>query len=538
MTRLGQVNVPDHPDRAVSHLSGRRIGRCVIRAAAAIGQPALRFALAMHKTAGNGMVAAVAGRPRLRARTGKGRMRQRARIVRLGAGLTAVAATLGTAVAGTLGAASAVTQGATLASAPSAAGARSPSPARVVIHPMIRVSPSASAVRPAGGYTPAQIRAAYLVNPLLRKGINGRGQSIVIVDSFGSPTIRHDLKVFDRQFKLPPPRSLMIIHPAGPIPAFRPTGTRIGWAEETTLDVEWAHVMAPRARIVLVETPVSENEGVSGFPQIVKSEKYVLAHKLGGVISQSFGATEETFPEGTLRPLRGAYLEAAQPKHNVTVVSASGDAGATDFRYDLSSYYTRPVTSWPASDPLVTAVGGLNLRLDRQGRRTAQDRVWNDDPDVPSASGGGKSVIFGRPAFQNKQAAIVGSHRGVPDISMSASCSHPVDIYQSFNGMGWQVICGTSEATPLFAGLIALADQVAGHPIGPINADLYRLAASRKSGIVDITRGSNTVSFTQNGKRYTVHGWNATAGYDLSSGLGTVRAKVFVRRLAAIANRA
>jgi subtilase family serine protease len=256
-------------------------------------------------------------------------------------------------------------------------------PATLSIFPMLRVPTLRVAAAPFGGYTPAQIRAAYFLNPLLRKGIDGRGQSIVIVDSFGSPTIRHDLKVFDRQVRLPPPRSPMIIHPAGPIPAFRPTPTRIGRAEETTLDVEWAHVMAPRARIVLVETPVSENEGRSGFPQIVKAEKYVMAHKLGGVISQSFGATEETFLKGTLRPLRGAYLEAAQPAHNVTVVSASGEAGATDYRNNLSTFYTRPVTSWPASDPLVTAVGGLDIHLDKLDRRKGPDKVWND-PGYPS----------------------------------------------------------------------------------------------------------------------------------------------------------
>ncbi len=406
--------------------------------------------------------------------------------------------------------------------------------ATVSVFPMLNVPTTRPAAGPSGGYTPAQVRAAYFLNPLLHKGINGTGESIVIVDSFGSPTIRHDLKVFDRQFRLPPPRSLMIIHPAGPIPAFRPTDTRIGWAEETTLDVEWAHVMAPRARIVLVETPVSENEGRSGFPQIVKAEKYVLEHRLGGVISQSFGATEETFPKGAVRPLRGAYVEAAQRVHNVTVVSASGDAGATDFHNDLTTFYTKPVTSWPASDPLVTAVGGLNLRLDRFGHRSAADQVWND-PGFPSAGGGGKSVIFARPTFQNPDAAIVGRHRGVPDISMSASCSHSVTIYQSFSGRGWQNICGTSEATPLFAGVIALADQVARHWLGPINADLYKLASAGKSGIVDVTKGNNTVSFQQNGKTYTVRGWDAVRGYDLSSGLGTINASVFVPKLAAMA---
>ncbi|HEX9032977.1 MAG TPA: S53 family peptidase, partial [Streptosporangiaceae bacterium] len=305
---------------------------------------------------------------------------------------------------------------------------------------------------------------------------------------------------------------------------FKPTSTRLGWAAETTLDVEWAHVMAPAARIVLVETPTSENEGTSGFPEIVTAEKYVIAHHLGGVISQSFGATEETFPAGTLRPLRGAYIAAAQPANNVTVVSASGDNGATDLLANMNCCYAKPVTSWPASDPLVTSVGGLDLRLDRFGRRTAPDQVWND---AAGAGGGGKSVIFGRPAYQNPQAAIVGAHRGVPDISLSASCAHSVSIYQSFDGSGWQAICGTSEATPIFAGIIALADQVAGHRLGPINGDLYKMAAAHDPGIIDITRGNNTFD--------SVPGWAAVPGYDLSSGLGTVNARWFVRELAALA---
>ena len=404
------------------------------------------------------------------------------------------------------------------------------------LSPLIRVPSTRMSAVPSGGYIPAQIRGAYNLRPLTKAGINGTGESIVIVDSFGSPTIRHDLGVFDRRFGLPAPRALTIIHPAGRIPAYRPTGNRINWAYETTLDVEWAHAMAPRARIVLAETPVSENEGRSGFPQIEKAEKYVLAHRLGGVISQSFGATEETFPKGSIRPLRGAYLEAASPSHKVTVVSASGDAGATDVHNDLTTYYTKRVTSWPASDPLVTAVGGTEVQLNSRGRRTRPDQVWND-PGSPAASGGGKSIIFGRPAYQNKDASITRAHRGVPDISMSASCTRPVDIYQSFIGRGWQVICGTSVATPLFAGVVALADQAAGHWLGAINPDLYKLAATARSGIVDVTKGNNTVSFRQNGKSYTVRGWRAIRGYDLASGLGTVNAGIFVRKLAALAKK-
>ncbi|HET9899169.1 MAG TPA: S53 family peptidase [Streptosporangiaceae bacterium] len=427
----------------------------------------------------------------------------------------------------------AATAGTAMPSAPSPIAAS----AHIVITPQIQIPRMRPATGPWDGYTPAQIRAAYFENPLLRSGINGKGTSIVIVDSFGSPTIRHDLATFDREFKLKTAK-LTIIRPAGRIPRFRATETRLTWADETTLDVEWTHVMAPAAKIVLVETPVSENEGTSGFPQIVKSEKYVMAHHLGDVISQSFGATEETFPKGTLRPLRGAYLKAAQPSYNVTILSASGDGGATDLQTNMSSFYPRPVTSWPASDPLVTGVGGLDLALSSRGGRLAPDRVWNDPGPPPSAGGGGRSIMFSRPSFQDGVATVAGRHRAVPDVSLSASCGHPVEIYESFGGAGWSLICGTSEATPLFAGIIALADQKAGHPLGPINGYLYQMAARHERGLVDVTRGNNTVRVDKGGKQITVQGWNAVAGYDLSSGLGTINAKWFVPELVAIAKDA
>jgi subtilase family serine protease len=425
-------------------------------------------------------------------------------------------------------------------SLPPAARTAEPAVAGAVIKiaPQILIPSAHPSVNPPGGYTPAQIRAAYFLSPLLTNGINGKGTTIAIVDSFGSPTIRKDLAVFDKTFKLPNP-VLDIIHPAGAIPKFSPSNPNMdNWADETTLDVEWAHVMAPAAKILLVETPTSENEGTSGFPQIVKAEEYVIAHHLADVISQSFGATEETFPKGTLRPLRGAYLAAAKPKYDVTVLGASGDAGATDLQTNMALYYTHPVTSWPASDPLVTSVGGLDLALNGNGQRIRPDQVWNDQGPTPSAGGGGKSIIFSRPAFQNGVKSVVGTHRGVPDISMSASCSHAVDIYESFDGGGWMLICGTSEATPLFAGVIALAAQVAGHPLGPINSFLYEMAAKHDPGIVDITHGNNTVQVSQNGKNYTVRGWDAVPGYDLASGVGTIDAKSFVAELAALATKA
>ncbi|HYZ55506.1 MAG TPA: S53 family peptidase [Streptosporangiaceae bacterium] len=400
-------------------------------------------------------------------------------------------------------------------------------------------------------YEPGQIQQAYGIPALLKAGISGKGQTIVIVESYGSPTIGHDLAVFDKQFRLPAPPSLRIIAPAGKIPAYTATPDRVNWAGEATLDVEYAHVMAPGARILLVETPVSETEGTAGFPQIEAAEKYVISHHLGSVISQSFNATEQTFPSRkALMALRSAYIEAARDR--VTVLAASGDSGATNFKLDQTAYYTYPVTAWPATDSLVTAIGGTQLHLNASGGRTAPDNVWNDTRNAgansyinsnsgpnPLAAGGGKSVMFSRPGYQNGVRNIVGARRGIPDVSMSAACDGAVDVYQSFPGKaaGWYPTCGTSVATPLFAGVVALADQVAGHPLGLINPALYTLAAKHAPGIVDIKKGSNTVSFSQGGQTHTVTGFAARPGYNLASGVGTIYAPLFVRELASAAGR-
>jgi subtilase family serine protease len=402
-------------------------------------------------------------------------------------------------------------------------------------------------------YDPAQIETAYNVRPLYAHGITGRGETIVIVDSFGSPTIKSDLATFDAQFHLPAPPSFRVIQPAGAVAPYNPNnGNMVSWAGETTLDVEWSHSIAPGASILLVETPVAETEGVAGFPQIVEAENYVIDHHLGDVISQSFGATEQTFPSPrSLFDLRSAYINAFF--HHVTVLASAGDTGATGYSNVAGTLlYTHPAVSWPASDPLVTGVGGTQLSLNAAGQRTAPDRVWNDTynkalNDVffgnpgpnPLAGGGGKSVVFPRPFYQNGVAGIVGGARGVPDISMSAACSGLVITYHSFGGApaGWFVSCGTSEASPLFAGVVALADQVAGHPLGLINPALYALKAEHAPGLVPVTIGNNTVSFTQNGKLYTVHGYSASAGYSMSAGVGTVNAALFVPELAWAASR-
>jgi subtilase family serine protease len=403
-------------------------------------------------------------------------------------------------------------------------------------------------------YVPAQVQTAYDEQPLFSAGVTGAGQTIVIVDSFGSPTIKADLATFDAEFGLPAPPSFKIIQPAGKVPAFDPTDANgdVGWAGETTLDVEWAHSMAPGANLLLVETPVAETEGTAGFPQIVKAENYVISHHLGQVISQSFGATEPTFNSAaTIQGLRSAYFNAA--RQHVTVLAATGDAGSTDFSDAAGTLlYTHPAVDWPSTDPLVTAVGGTQLALLSTGQRTQADVVWNDSANyalnnvffggpgpTATATGGGLSAVFARPSYQNPEAGVVGNHRGVPDISMSAACSGLVNTYQSFPGQpaGWYVACGTSEATPLFAGIVALADQMSGHSLGLINPALYALSAAHAPGLVDVTTGSNTVSFLQNNQLYTVKGYRAGPGYDLASGTGTVDARLFVPELVEASHR-
>ena len=198
-----------------------------------------------------------------------------------------------------------------------------------------------------------------------------------------------------------------------------------------------------------------------------------------------------------------------------------------------------------------SGVGGTTLHLSASGRRTRPDTVWNDTfskpanlfingakGPIPLAAGGGKSVIFPRPDFQKGVAPVVGGRRGVPDISMSGACNGAADMYQSFRGQpaGWYPTCGTSEATPEFAGIVALADQVAGHPLGVINPFLYQMLAEHQPGIVDVTRGSNTVSFRQRRRLHTVHGFRAKRGYDLASGVGTINAPLFVAELAKAAS--
>jgi subtilase family serine protease len=387
-------------------------------------------------------------------------------------------------------------------------------------------------------YSPLQYRVAYNLNPLyngkaLGRSITGAGRTIVIVDSFGSPTIRNDLHVFDQQWGFADP-DLKVIK-FGNVPPYDPTNSdMVGWAIETTLDVEYAHSIAPGAKIVLAETPVSETEGTTGLPEMMNAEQWLINHGIGDVISQSFGATENTFPGfdsgnfSSLLDLRYAFKDALA--HGVTVLAASGDNGATDAESDGTTLYPYRVNSWPSSDPLVTSIGGTMLNLDNSGKRLSPDVVWNDGF---GAGGGGVSGVFSRPFYQNAVTKEVGKKRGTPDISMSAAVNGAAWIYTSFGGfpVGWGLVGGTSEATPIFSGIVALANQVARHRLGLINPGLYLLGALRQhgihgTGIVDVTSGNNSFA--------GVTGFDAVRGYDLASGWGTINAAKFVPALARV----
>jgi subtilase family serine protease len=411
----------------------------------------------------------------------------------------------------------------------------------VGVHPNVRALKTAFAGAPTIAdciatygvrcYQPAQMYRAYDINRLHAAGIDGTGQTILIVDAFGSPTLASDLRVFDRTFGLPPPPSLVIRHDAGPVPPFDETNNdMVGWALETTLDVQWAHAIAPGARIVLETTPVAETEGVQGFPEIVQAENFAIDHGIGDVISQSFGATEKTFPnQAALLGLRSAF-ENAQ-RHNVTVLASSGDTGAAGYTSSPPALYSHPATIWPATDPLVTAIGGTQLTLNEKGKRLLPDAVANDGY---IASGGGRSSVFARPQYQKSVRSITGGMRGMPDISMSAAVDGGVlayvGIFSDPAGNGWYIFGGTSEGAPEFAGIVAMADQVAGHRLGLINSRLYQMATGGASGIVDITAVAGK---TNNNSFGGVSGFPVMPGYDLTTGLGTVDANIFVRQLAA-----
>lgn len=385
-------------------------------------------------------------------------------------------------------------------------------------------------------HVPDQVEAAYNLPALYGRGITGKGQTIVVVDAFGSPTIADDLLQFDQNLGLgtPPLRVVQVGH----VPTFDSgNGDMIGWASEATLDVEYAHAGAPAAKIVLVEVAKED------LQHLALAVRYAVQHKLGNVISLSWGEPEQALGRAFVSFYSSIFSQAASS--HITIVASSGDSGASG-QDNNGNFYRHPVASWPATSPFVTAVGGTRLNLNASGARSGLDTAWNDTYSTavnnfffgnegpnPLATGGGKSAYYGRPGYQHGVRSVTGNQRGIPDISMSASCSVAVNVFETFTGGqgGWTASCGTSESAPMFAAIVALADQVAGHSLGLINPALYALAASHAPGIVPVASGNNTVSFSG----VTVHGYSVRHGYNLVTGLGTVNGRSLVPELASSA---
>jgi subtilase family serine protease len=381
-------------------------------------------------------------------------------------------------------------------------------------------------------YSPQEIRTAYGMNGLINSGMVGAGETIVIIDSYGSPTIAADLSAFDAGFGLPDPPSFTVLSPLGTVP-WNPTlyPDQPGWAAETTLDVEWAHAMAPGAAIVLMTSPVDETEGVQGLPQFLELEKYALDHHLGKIITQSWSATENTLFRDTAGPGGPkviadflAFQRRAVAEH-VTLLAAAGDDGSSNPETNGVTFYPFPTVGFPASSPFVTGVGGTILTTDTSGNYQSET-VWSDPGCC--AGGGGISQLFPAPDYQlaflpRAVRHELGGMRGVPDISYNADCNNAILIYLSYFGpdsAGWYTICGTSEGSPQWAGIVADLNQYAGRPLGFLNPALYAaggLGLFHKFGR-DITVGNNALIGVAGA---VAPGYSAAPGWDPASGWGT-----------------
>ncbi len=428
-------------------------------------------------------------------------------------------------------------------------------------------------------FAPAAIQASYNLAPLYNAGDEGQGMTIAIVDSYGSDTMASDLHVYDQAFGLQPmcgeadvtcqpgmpTFSTLSLQgsPATKAPPSKSNGTglenKAAWAVEVALDVESAHSIAPEANILLVTSPNAETLGVQGLPQMMADEDYVVTHHLAQVISQSFASAEEAFGSTqSLMNLRYAFQDAAN--NNVTVLGSSGDGGtANTMKTPVKNPQTipYPTVEWPASDPLVTGIGGTYLCTDPNN--TTSRTVDSTDPPVACQTyagqaeaawvdaGGGFSHVFAKPSYQDTLptgSTAIGSMRGVPDVAFQASSQTGVLVYVTLPGAGngglqcsgspcstgWYDVGGTSSGTPHWAGLVAIADQIHGGGLGLLNPTLYSLASNPTTyanDFYDVTVGKN-----QNPSVPSVPGYSATTGWDPATGLGTPNAANLVPDLA------
>ncbi len=418
---------------------------------------------------------------------------------------------------------------------------------------------------PAACYTPSQFRVAYGIQPLLDSGIDGRGETITdletavsvnappgarpvpsvsgsvrVVGPPGQPPavtdIRQDLAKFDSMFRLPAARIEVVNSLAhSTSPWLAAGGEQVGGGEVG--DLEELHMVAPGATLRVVLLP----PGVQG------SAKGATAGMLAGlrlavsgtdVVSISWDLGEHFFTKAQAVEMNSILLGAAA--HHVTVVASSGDTGPFSDMRAFASTPTAPGTpvkevSLPASDPFVLAVGGTTLTANPAAGAYISETAWNTSASFSqpgSASGGGFSHLYARPAYQDGVPGI-GTMRGVPDVAADADAQDGAPVVYADGSTPFIVpASGTEAAAPLWAGLIALADQYAHHDLGFVNPAIYRIARSSSyhQAFHDITTGNNVMTMPY--PLGTV-GYQTAPGWDPATGWGSPDAQVLVPLLAA-----
>ncbi len=351
---------------------------------------------------------------------------------------------------------------------------------------------SAPSGPPTSAFTPAQVRHAYGFDQVTNQGA---GQTIGIVDAYDDPNAESDLGVFSAQFGLPACTSsngcFRKVYSNGKKPV-----ANANWAVEIALDVEWAHAIAPKATILLIETPTNSlNDLVNGAVVAVKNG--------ASTVSMSWTAAE--FSSET-------SMDKNFVSNGVTYLAASGDAGTG--------------AAYPAASPDVIGVGGTSLYLNAGGNYQSET-AW-------SGSGGGLSSYEREPSFQSQFGIANDSHgyRGAPDVSYNGNPGTGYAVYDSIGisgYSGWFQVGGTSAGTPQWAALIAITNsmRVAARKsnLSSTNTVLYSLAkTAMNSDFRAVTQGTNGTCGTM---------CTASAGYDYVTGLGTPQASALINALVA-----
>jgi subtilase family serine protease len=366
-------------------------------------------------------------------------------------------------------------------------------------------------------YTPQAYEVAYGVAPLLRRGIDGTGQTVVLPELAEPPSshgviysdIRQDLAAFDSRFGLPA-ATLRVVD------SIAESNTPYLAGTEEVEDTEMVHAIAPGAALDVVLVPLDAASSIADFATAITKviREAVALH--AAVISLSASEGEHFFTHAEVTQMNAA-LEEARDQH-VTFVAASGDTGA------ISDNGPPRQVSLPASDPLVLAVGGTILDATWATGAYRGEMAWNEGTE---ASGGGYSSLFPRPSYQNGVARAVAT-RGVPDVAANADSDTAMVI--EYSDGEFRAATGTSASTPLWAGVIALADQVAGRHLGFVNPAIYAIARgpAYHRAFHDVVTGDNSVLWPTG----VFVGYNAGPSWDPITGWGSPDARYLVPLLA------